>query len=129
MKHLTLTKMTKKLRVEEKKDINKERLLQALEESLGIVTIACKMVGISRGTYYLYLNNDEDFKSKVADISEIALDFAEHSLLTQIKAGETTATIFYLKTKGKNRGYNAEEKRTLEFGEDVVKLITGMQIK
>lgn len=121
--------MTKKLRVEEKKDINKERLLQALEESLGIVTIACKMVGISRGTYYLYLNNDEDFKSKVADISEIALDFAEHSLLTQIKAGETTATIFYLKTKGKNRGYNAEEKRTLEFGEDVVKLITGMQIK
>ena len=39
------------------------------------------------------------------DIAEVTLDFAESMLHKQIQDKDTTATIFFLKTKGKKRGY------------------------
>lgn len=83
----------------------KKQLIIALEKSLGVVTTACKQVDVSRSTFYNYLRNDPEFKKAVDDIENISLDFAESQLHKQIKDGSTTATIFYLKTKGKHRGY------------------------
>jgi len=83
----------------------KKAILEALEKSLGVVTTACKQVGVGRTTFYEYLNKDESFANKVADIQNIALDFAESQLHKQIQEGNVTATIFLLKTKGKKRGY------------------------
>ena len=102
----------------------KKQLIEALTKSLGVVTTACKSVGISRTTFYEYYKEDE-FKAEVDSIENIALDFAESQLHKQIQEGNTTATIFYLKTKGKKRGYiekseiehsgNAFENVTIEF--------------
>jgi len=83
----------------------KKAMLLALEQSLGIVTAAAKSVGIDRTTHYLWLKDDEDYKAAVDSIQDITLDFAESQLHKQIKEGEVTSTIFYLKTKGKKRGY------------------------
>jgi predicted DNA-binding transcriptional regulator AlpA len=85
--------------------LKKEQLLEALTKSLGIVSTACESVGISRTTYYKYYNEDEDFKKQVNDIGEATIDFAESSLFELIRSGNTAATIFFLKTKGKRRGY------------------------
>ena len=41
----------------------------------------------------------------VKDVENIAIDFAESQLHQQILDGNSTATIFFLKTKGKKRGY------------------------
>lgn len=84
---------------------NKKDLLLALEKSLGVVTTACKSVGLDRTTFYRYCNEDAAFKALVDDIENIALDFAESQLHKQIQNGEVSSTIFYLKTKGKHRGY------------------------
>ena len=86
-------------------DINKKAMIDALEKSLGIVTSACKVVGISRETHYRWLREDEKYLTAVKSIEDIALDFAESQLHKQIKEGEVSSTIFYLKTKGKRRGY------------------------
>ena len=86
-------------------DTKKKAMIAALQQSLGVVTSACKAVGISRETHYKWLREDADYKYKVEDLSNIALDFAESQLHNQIKNGSTPATIFYLKTKGKKRGY------------------------
>ncbi len=83
----------------------KKALLDALEESLGVVTQACRAVGINRTSFYNYYNQDPKFRQAVDDIENIALDFVETELHKQIKAGEVSSTIFYLKTKGKKRGY------------------------
>lgn len=91
---------------------NKKALLEALEQSLGVVTSACKKVGVSRTTYYDYYRNDPDFKMAVDSLSDVALDFAESQLHRQIKDGSTAATIFYLKTKGKRRGYVERQELT-----------------
>ena len=85
--------------------LKKEQLLKALEKSLGIVSTACESIGISRTTYYKYYNEDKDFKWSVDSIGDIALDCAESQLFELIKEKNVTAIIFYLKTKGKKRGY------------------------
>lgn len=83
----------------------KRALVAAMTKSLGIVTQACTALGISRDTYYSYYNNDKAFKKEIDDIQNVALDFVEGQLLKQINKGEVSSTIFYLKTKGKNRGF------------------------
>ena len=103
---------------------NKKALLEALEKSMGIVTTACEEVGINRWTYYDYYNKDEDFKKKVDELAEVALDFAESKLYKNINEGKETSIIFYLKTKGKKRGYI--EKTETEFsGELIIKTHEG----
>jgi len=102
----------------------KKQLIEALTKSLGIVTTACKQVGVSRTTFYEYMK-DPDFKKEVDDIAGVALDFAESQLHKQILANSTAATIFYLKTKGKKRGYI--ERQEVEHS-GTVEQITGVQI-
>jgi hypothetical protein len=61
------------------------------------------------------LEEDSDYAEAVKDIQESAIDFAESSLHQQIKDKIPSSTIFYLKTKGKNRGY--VEKQQIEINE------------
>lgn len=84
---------------------HKKAVLVALEKSLGVVTTACKNVGVGRTQFYNWLKDDKEFAMAVKEIENIALDFAESQLHQQIQGGNTSATIFYLKTKGKKRGY------------------------
>lgn len=99
----------------DKIDNNKKLLLEALQKNLGNITLACKACGIeSRQTFYNYLQNDPEFAKAVEAVNESALDFAEGKLMQLINNGDTTATIFFLKTKGKKRGYI--EKQEIEVG-------------
>jgi len=83
----------------------KKAMIQALEKSLGVVTTASKIAGIHRDTHYEWMKKDPIYKTEVDQIDNITLDFAESQLHKQIQEGNTTATIFLLKTKGKKRGY------------------------
>jgi hypothetical protein len=51
------------------------------------------------------MQTDKAYRAAVDDIQEVAVDFAESHLHKLIKDGNPAATIFYLKTKGKGRGY------------------------
>ena len=84
---------------------NKELLLKALHKSLGIVTEACEKTGLSRTQHYKWYKEDEDYRKKVQEIDGMFIDFAETHLKEQIKNNNTQATIFYLKTRGRKRGY------------------------
>lgn len=83
----------------------KKAMLEALEKSLCVVSTAANIAGINRSTHYDWLKNDPEYASQVKALENIVLDFAESQLHKQIKEGNTTATIFLLKTKGKSRGY------------------------
>ena len=95
-----------------KTEQHKKAMIEALEKSLGVVTTACKVVGIGRTQFYQWLKDDDEFAQEVDDIQNIALDFAESQLHKQIGDGSTAATIFYLKTKGKKRGYIERQEIT-----------------
>lgn len=98
---------------------NKKNLLEALEKSLGVVTTACKTARLDRTTFYNYVNSDPEFAAKVKDIEDIALDFVETKFHHQISKGDTTACIFYLKTKGKARGYVERQEITGKDGKAI----------
>lgn len=86
-------------------DLKKHTFIQALKESFGNISKACKAVDVSRGCYYKWLDNDEEFKEEINNIDEYVIDEVENHLLKQIREGSTAGTIFYLKTKAKHRGY------------------------
>lgn len=106
------------------KDITKEAFIIAYRENFGNITIACQACGISRTMYQGWMKNDPEFKQALAEIEpeEIMLDWGEHKLMERITKGDTLATMFLLKTKGKRRGYI--EKTEVSHEGDVVKQIT-----
>jgi hypothetical protein len=86
-------------------NMKKAAMIEALEKAMGIVTTACKTVGINRTTHYQWLIDDDEYKATVDSLQDMVLDFAESKLHQSIQNGSDTATIFFLKTKGKRRGY------------------------
>lgn len=88
-----------------KTDKLKEAFIEVLYNNLGVVTSACKKSGVPRRTYYQWLEKDADFKKACDDVIEEQIDFAESSLFQQIKDKVPSSTIFFLKTKGRKRGY------------------------
>lgn len=102
---------------------NKRRVLDELRKSLGIVTRACSKAGVGRSQFYEWNRTDKEFAAEVKDVSEEAIDFVESQLFKSMQAndkGSVTAQIFYLKTKGKHRGYIQTHEFT---GKDGVPLI------
>ncbi len=102
-------------------NVKKKSVLEALRANMGNVSAACDAVGISRKTFYQWKKEDEEFASLTEDLDDVVLDIVEGSLLEQIKGGNVTATIFYLKTKGKRRGY--VEKSENEISNNVTNII------
>jgi hypothetical protein len=100
-----------------KTEQHKKAILEALEKNLGIVTTACRQVGIGRTTFYDWLKDDEEFKKKVDEINNVALDFTESKLFKLIEGENPTAIIFHLKTKGKKRGYVERIEQDMNFQE------------
>lgn len=99
-------KKRRKTRMSQKK--RKELALEALENSLGIISSACRMAEIPRSVFYEWMEKDPKFAEKVNEIGELSVDFSESALLNRVRQGDTTAIIFHLKTKGKHRGYGQE---------------------
>tara|TARA_R100001244_G_scaffold11860_2_gene14026 strand:+ start:4071 stop:4445 length:375 start_codon:yes stop_codon:yes gene_type:complete len=83
----------------------KEQVIEALKKSLGVVTHALGTLNLSRTNYYKWIKEDAEFAREVEEIQNEALDFAETALFDQIRDGNPQSTMFYLKTKGKKRGY------------------------
>lgn len=93
----------------------KKAMVEALTKALGIVKMACESCGISRQTHYNWLKEDPAYKEACDNLPEVVLDFAEHHLHKLISEGNPAATIFFLKTKGKARGY--VERQEIEVAE------------
>jgi transposase-like protein len=85
---------------------NKKKItLDVYNKSLGNISAACREAGISRETFYRWRREDPKFLAATDEVNESSIDFAESMLLKNIKEGKETSLIFYLKTKGKSRGY------------------------
>jgi hypothetical protein len=86
-------------------DHRKRLLLQALVQSRGIISSACESAAVPRRTFYNWIESDPEFRDAYEDIVERSLDFVESKLLERIEAGSERAICFFLRTRGRSRGY------------------------
>ena len=90
----------------------KQEFIKLFPKLVGNISLICQALKIDRGTYYKWLKKDEGFKQIIEDGGEGLIDHVESKLYARIDSGDTTAIIFFLKTKGRSRGYI--EKHFLE---------------
>lgn len=99
----------------------KKRFVEAIKKHHGLLTVACKAVGICYDTYRKWYRLDEEFHKNVNialhQSREKTTDLAEGKLFQAIDKGEMTGIIFYLKTKGKERGYIERQEITGKDGD------------
>ena len=100
-----------------KGDLEREKLrfLEILTRNMGMAFQSCKMAGIPYHIHKKWLETDNVYAKNVEYIENMAIDFAEATLLNLIKDKNPQATMFYLKTKGSKRGYiDKEDVKSIE---------------
>ena len=98
--------MKKRNKPEQKRTVIKKRaFISGLQEKAGNISKACEAAGIGRTAFYEWLAKDKAFAARFNEVNEAIIDWGEDALKAQMQKGDTTAIIFFLKTKGKARGY------------------------
>jgi hypothetical protein len=104
-------------------------MLQALRENNGVVLLALKKVGVHRNEHDDWLKNDPDYREVYNCIQEDQIDWVKTKMLERIDGARyevmtehgiqvlrdapcKASSIFYLKTKGKSRGYVERQEIT-----------------
>lgn len=72
-------------------------------------TVAAKAANTTITLIRKWMEDDSDFKEKLYDADQKLVDETEQELLKKIRKGDITAICFYLKCKGKERGYIEKE--------------------
>jgi hypothetical protein len=100
------------------------KFIQAFNRNGCNVSMTCKAIGISRGTYYIWMNTSPLFEQLIQDNLEAQIDLVETFLHKKIQEGDTISTLFFLKTKAKARGYveKQEIEQTVKNTNDLKKL-------
>tara|TARA_Y100000310_G_scaffold304198_1_gene343120 strand:+ start:86 stop:565 length:480 start_codon:yes stop_codon:yes gene_type:complete len=82
----------------------------ALRATSGIQAAAARKLGTSRQAIAGFIKRNVSLQKVVEEVVETTLDVAEAELIKQLASGNMTAIIFYLKTKGKDRGYSERQE-------------------
>jgi hypothetical protein len=88
-----------------KSAISVGQLKEALRASGGYQTVAAQKLGTSQQCISARIKRSPALQQFVKEIENQYLDLAESKLITLIKAGNLGAICFYLKCKGRHRGY------------------------
>jgi len=111
-----------------KKGVNlRNKMAECLRNNGNNVAAMCDSLGITRAKYNYHLREYPEFRARVDHIRDAQIDLAEQYLFEQMANGNSSATQFFLKTQGANRGYTerTEHKESREinvnFSYDVVK--------
>lgn len=95
-----------------KDDMRKKDVVEAIQQYRGNISAMARAFQVSRQAIYDYISNKPDLKQMIQDERESMLDDAESEIYKQIRKGNTTALIFFLKTQGKTRGYVERQEIT-----------------
>ena len=80
-------------------------MLKFLYEQMGVVRQAAPKAGIDASTHYIWLARDQEYRKKVEAVKNEILDMAEAVVIKKITEMDLKAAIYYLDSKGYERGY------------------------
>ena len=99
--------------------INKERMLKALESSLGVITTALKATDLSRTNFYKWLQEDQEFAKAVDDVQNIENDFIKSKYYECVKDKVPSVVIHAAKTR---LGWNEKPQLDITSGGDKINM-------
>jgi len=111
------------LTTRKKKDI----FYKALSQTLGNVSQAAEITGLSRLMHYQWMNNDPKYKTKVDELINLQLDKAEQAIYECLdnRFTKLESAKFILRYHGRSRGWAEKQELTItnkvikfEFGDD-----------
>jgi hypothetical protein len=107
------------------KKFTRQQIIDALKATGGFITHAAKELGCCYVTIENYINDDPSIAVENAQIKENRLDIAESVVVETMEGSDIkeamNAAKFYLKYKGRNRGYIKHQK--IEVTDDLSKMM------
>ena len=100
--------------------MRKKDLVEAIQKYNGNISAVARAFKVNRSTIYSDIEKRPELKELIQDERETMLDDAESELNKQVKRGNTTALLFFLKTQGKRRGYVERQEVTGADGQSIV---------
>ncbi len=94
------------------RDFTRKQVLQAIDDSGGIMSHIASKLGCAWHTAQKYVNKWESTRRAFQDEREKLIDVAEVECMKQIKAGDASMVRYVLSRLGKGRGY--VEKQEIE---------------
>ena len=96
-----------------------KKFLKFYVANMGNVKQTCEAMNMSRQTYYKWFNTNDTFKMEAEAVFEGLLDTAESQLHMNIMEGKEASIFFFLKTRGKARGYIERVEQEIKATVDV----------
>lgn len=100
------------------------QVIDALRGTQGLPALAAERLGCSVSTLYNYAERYPAVRRALRHQKEKRIDLVEAKLWAAIHEGNISATIFYLKTQGKSRGYIERQEVTGADGDPLTLAIT-----
>lgn len=86
------------------------QIINAIRGSRGIVSAAAASLGCSRQTIHSRINSSEEVRQAYEEEREDAIDHVEGKLFQKIDDGDFGAIKFFLRSRGKERGYGLNQQ-------------------
>jgi hypothetical protein len=96
-----------------------DQVAEALRAAAGIYSGAAAILRCSPTTVRNYVERYRSLQRVKEEVEETTLDLAESKLVKALQDGNLTAVIFYLKCKGKARGFTERTEVTGADGEPI----------
>ena len=98
--------------------VSKQRLITALRESKGAISIAAQRLGVERSTVYKYLDRWPDVRIVLDEVRDEVCDVAELKLYAMINDSthkdQLKAIMYQLDTHGRARGWGTPPTTQIE---------------
>jgi len=106
-----------------KRKFTVKQIEEALKKTGGFYTFAAKELGCCYQTVSTCVRESPYLQKVKQEIEEEILDIAEIQLIKKIRKGNIGAISFYLKYKGKDRGYTERHEITGADGKEPVGVV------
>ncbi len=90
-----------------------KKIIEVLTNCAGLMKPAADKLNVSRCTLYEWCKKDPELEAAKNAARDAVVDMAESKLFKKVKDGDLIATLFLLKTLGKDRGYVERQEKVL----------------
>lgn len=85
--------------------VSANAVIEALKKTDGMVTLAAELLRVSYDTLSKYIKNNKKVQASLYAIEQNILDRVQSRLMRMIEQGNAGSVYFFLKCKGKERGF------------------------